>query len=208
MLFDLLRKYFAEYGYWTVGVILLLENAGIPLPGETALMFAAFLAFSEHHLTLWGIIAVGIVACTLGDNLGYWIGYRGGRPLIAHQRRIFRISEAHMQRGEQFFLRYGSFTVFFARFVFGMRILAGPLAGVLKMPWRKFLLFNFLGATLWVSCIACMGYFFGSRWQWMESELEVVEFAFVVVLLIAGLVWWWWRSRQKPNANQRSAGAK
>src|SRR5207237_3846254 len=97
-LFDLLRKYFADYGYWTVAVILLLENAGIPLPGETTLLFAAFLVFSEHRLTLWGIIVVGVIACTIGDNLGYWIGHKGGRPLLDRQRRIFRISPQHLQR--------------------------------------------------------------------------------------------------------------
>jgi membrane-associated protein len=142
----------------------------------------------------------------LGDNLGYWIGYHGGRSLLAHQRRIFRISEAHLHRGEQFFERFGSFTVFFARFVFGMRILAGPLAGVLKMPWRKFFLFNFLGAALWVSVIGCMGYFFGSRWEWLASQLERVEIALVAVLIV-GL---FWLRRSGPNAarSKRSAGAE
>ena len=208
MHFDLLRRYFAEYGYWTVAVILLFENAGIPLPGETTLLFAAFLAFSEHRLTLWGIMMVGIVACTLGDNLGYWIGYHGGRPLLEHQRRIFRISHDHLCRGERFFERYGSLTVFFARFIFGMRILAGPLAGVLKMPWRKFLLFNFLGAAVWVSVVSCLGYFFGSRWQWVESELQVVEFCLVVVVVIAGLFWWWRSQQSSGRRRQRSAGAE
>jgi membrane-associated protein len=203
---DLLRRYFAEYGYWTVAVILLLENAGIPVPGETALLFAAFLAFSERHLTLWGIISVGIVACTLGDNLGYWIGFHGGRPLLARQRRIFRISEAHLHRGEQFFERFGSFTVFFARFVFGMRILAGPLAGVLKMPWKKFFLFNFLGAALWVSVVGCMGYFFGSRWEWLASQLERVEILLVAVLIVG--LFWLRRSRSNAAPSKRSAGAE
>src|SRR5579872_2539687 len=206
MHFDLLRRYFAEYGYWTVAVVLLLENAGIPLPGETTLLFATFLAYSERHLTLWGIICVGIIACTVGDNLGYWIGYHGGRPLLEHQRRIFRISHAHLQRGERFFERYGSFTVFFARFVFGLRILAGPLAGVLKMPWRNFFLFNFLGAALWVSVIASLGYFFGSRWEALAGDLERVEVALVVVVIVGGLIWWW-RSR-RPSARQRSARAE
>lgn len=207
MNFDLLRTYFAEHGYWAVGVVLLLENAGIPLPGETTLLFAAFLAFSERHLTLWGLIMVGIVACTLGDNLGYWIGYHGGRPLLEHQRRIFRISEENLRRGEDFFQRFGSFTVFFARFVFGMRILAGPLAGVLKMPWRKFFLFNFLGAALWVSVVVCMGYFFGSRWQWLGSQLERVELVLVFAAIIAA-IFWWWRSRQSSSRRQRSASAE
>jgi membrane-associated protein len=187
-IFELLRRYFAEYGYWTVAVVLLLENAGIPLPGETTLLFAAFMAFSGHQLTLTGVIVVGVIACTIGDNIGYWIGHHGGRPLLEHQRRIFRISDEHLARGEQFFVRYGSFTVFFARFVFGMRIIAGPLAGVLKMPWKKFVLFNFLGAVLWVSVVACLGYFFGSRLQLITERLEYVEIALVVVLVIVLIV--------------------
>lgn len=197
-LLELLRRYFVEYGYGTVAVVLLLENAGIPLPGETTLLFAAFLAFSEHHLTLWGIIVVGVIACTIGDNLGYWIGHHGGRPLIDHQRRIFRISEENLQRGERFFDRYGSFTVFFARFIFGMRIIAGPLAGVLKMPWRKFLLFNFLGALLWVSSVASLGYFFGSRWEWLMNELEEIEIALAALLLIVALILKW-HARKRPS---------
>jgi len=198
-LFELLRKYFAEYGYWTVAVILLLENAGIPLPGETTLLFAAFLAFSEHRLTLWGIIVVGVIACTIGDNLGYWIGHKGGRPLLDRQRRIFRISPQHLQRGERFFARYGSFTVLFARFVFGMRIIAGPLAGVLKMPWKKFVLFNFLGAVLWVTTIASLGYVFGSRWDWLTTELEELQLFLAAVAVVVLLVLWW-RERKKHRS--------
>ena len=200
-LLELLRGYFVEYGYWTVAVVLLLENAGIPLPGETTLLFAAFLAFSEHRLTLWGIIVVGVIACTIGDNLGYWIGHHGGRRLIEQQRRIFRISEEHLQRGERFFYRYGSFTVFFARFIFGMRIIAGPLAGVLKMPWRKFLLFNFLGALLWVSSVASLGYFFGSRWEWLMNELEETEIALAVLLVMVALILKW-------HARKKTSGAE
>jgi membrane protein DedA with SNARE-associated domain len=183
-IFELLRRHFAEHGYLTVAVVLLLENAGIPLPGETTLLFAAFLAFSEHRLTLFGIIIVGVIACTIGDNIGYWIGHRGGRPLLEHQRRIFRVSDEHLARGERFFVRYGSFTVFFARFVFGMRIIAGPLAGVLRMPWKKFVLFNFLGAAVWVSVVASLGYFFGSRWQIVTEQLEYVEIGLIGVLLL------------------------
>jgi len=197
---ELLRKYFAEYGYWTVAVILLLENAGIPLPGETTLLFAAFLAFSEHRLTLWGIIIVGVIACTIGDNLGYWIGYRGGRPLLDRQRRIFRISEEHLRKGEQFFARYGSVTVLFARFVFGMRIIAGPLAGVLKMPWKKFVLFNFLGAVLWVSVVASLGYFFGSRWEWLMTELE--EFQIVLAAIAVGALLFLWRRERRKRVTR------
>jgi len=145
---DLLRSAVVHYGYWAVAFTLLLENMGIPLPGETILLIASFMAYSEHDLKLSWIVIFATVACTIGDNLGYALGFRGGRALLNRYQSFFRIRPLTIQRGEQLFERYGAVTVFFARFVFGMRIVAGPLAGVLRMPWRKFLVFNFLGAAV------------------------------------------------------------
>src|ERR1041384_541179 len=102
-LFDLLRQFFDAYGYWTLIVILLAENAGLPLPGETTLLFASFLAYSERELHLGYIILFGVIACTLGDNIGYAIGYRGGRPLLERYRRFFRIRQRTIERGERLF---------------------------------------------------------------------------------------------------------
>jgi len=152
-LLDLLRHALVDYGYWAVAVVLLLENAGLPVPGETVLLLASFLAYSKRELQLPWIILVGTVAATLGDNLGYLIGHYGGRPLLERYRNVFRVPAATLERGEKLFGRYGSFTVLFARFVFGMRVIAGPLAGVLRMAWQRFALFNLLGAALWVTVI-------------------------------------------------------
>ena len=135
-IFEILRGYFAAYGYWTLFFALLLENAGIPLPGETILLFASFLAFSEQQLQLPWIILTGTVAATLGDNLGYSIGRRGGRPLLDRYLRVLPIRRQTMERGiekgEELFRRHGDLTIFFARFIFGMRIIAGPLAGAVE----------------------------------------------------------------------------
>jgi membrane protein DedA with SNARE-associated domain len=188
-LFSLLREYFAAYGYLTLMVILLLENAGIPLPGETSLLFAAFLAYSEHRLKLQWIIVTGVIACTIGDNLGYWIGARGGRPLLLRHQRFFRISDRTIRRGEELFRRHGALTVFFARFIFGLRIIAGPLAGVLRMPWRSFLLFNLLGALLWVSTIAVAGFAFGSQWERLTEFLGEANFVIVGLAILAVLAY-------------------
>lgn len=194
-LFNLLRDHFNTHGYWTLGITLLLENAGIPLPGETMLLFASFLAFRHQQLNLWLIVLVGTLACTFGDNLGYWIGNRGGRPLLHRYQRIFWISDEKIARGEKMFAEYGAPTVFFARFVFGMRIIAGPLAGVLAMPWRKFVLFNFLGAATWVAVIACAGYFFGQHW---DELLRIVgRLNFVVFLVAAAIAVYVWRKYQR-----------
>lgn len=192
--FEFFRDFFTAYGYWALAFTLLLENAGIPLPGETMLLFASFLAFRHDELDLVPIILVGTAACTVGDNLGYWIGNRGGRPLLHRYRRVFHLSEERIRRGEKLFERYGPAAVFFARFVFGMRVLAGPLAGALQMPWRRFVLFNFLGASLWVTVVSCVGYVFGQHWEQLlqvVSRVNAIVFAMAVVLMFA--IWWRYR---------------
>jgi membrane protein DedA with SNARE-associated domain len=193
---DLLRSAVVHYGYWAVAGALLLENAGIPLPGETILLLASFLAYSEHDLQLSWIIVVATAVTTLGGSLGFALGYHGGRPLLERYRVLFRIQDQTLARGERLFERYGSVTIFFARFVFGMRILAGPMAGVLRMPWRKFLLFNFLGAAAWVTAISSAGYLFGRHWGRLERVLKRFDIAVVIVVLLA-VAFWWWRSRSQ-----------
>jgi len=192
---DLLRNAVVHYGYWAVGAALLLENAGVPVPGETVLLLASFLAYSEHDLRLPWIIVVATVAATVGDNLGFALGYYGGRPLLQRYQAFFRIRHTTVARGEELFARYGALTIFFARFVFGMRIIAGPLAGVLRMSWRKFSLFNFLGAGLWVTVISGVGYLFGRHWDRLEHVLKRFDLTVAVVVLL-GAAFLWWRSRR------------
>jgi len=195
-LFEVLRSHFTTHGYWTLAITLLLENAGIPLPGETMLLFASFLAFQNHELNLGLIIVVGTAACTLGDNVGYWIGFRGGRPLLHRYQKFFHVSEDRIASGEQIFDRFGPAAVFFARFIFGMRIIAGPLAGVLRMQWRRFVVFNFLGAALWVTVISCVGYFFGQHWQRLLSVVGRANIAvFAVAVIVAVYAWRRYKSR-------------
>jgi membrane protein DedA with SNARE-associated domain len=189
-IFEWLRAALIHYGYWAVAVALLLENAGVPVPGETVLLLASFLAYSQHELKLPLVIAVGTIAATAGDNLGFVLGLYGGRPLLERHQRLFHVSDATLALGERLFEKYGAFTVFFARFVFGMRIVAGPLAGVLRMPWKKFLAFNFLGAAVWVSVISGVGYLFGRHWEQLTQNLKRVDLAIVLFLAVVGLVFW------------------
>ncbi len=192
---------FAKYGYWAVVFGLLLENAGVPAPGETILLFASFLAYSRHELYPPYIIAVGIAAATLGDNIGYIIGRRGGRPLLNRYRGVLHVSEATIGRGERLFERYGAKAIFFARFITGVRVIAGPLAGVLHMRWRRFVVFNFLGASAWVTAVVAVGYLFGSQF---ETLLRVFGWVGIVLMIVAAVVviglWLWHRRRAKRRA--------
>jgi membrane-associated protein len=199
-LFDLLREYLAHYGYWAVAAALLLENTGVPVPGETMLLLASFLAYSEHRLRLPYIILVGVCAATIGDNLGFLLGHYGGKPLLERYRKVPRVYRT-IARGESLIHRYGSFAIFIARFIAGMRIIAGPLASVLHMPWRKFVVFNFLGAAVWVTVISSVGYFFGRHWD----ELARIMKGFNLAVLLAAVllaVFFWWRQRRKGTGGQ------
>jgi len=203
---DFLRQALETWGYWAVLMALLLENAGVPLPGETILIFAIFLAYEGKGLQIHWIILIGIVACTIGDNIGYWIGYHGGRPLLHHWQRFFRIDDDDIAKGERFLQRRGWFAIFIARFIAGMRIVAGPMAGVLRMPWAKFVSANFCGAAVWVTTIALVGYAFGSQEERLLALIDRLNI-FVLVIVVIVVVYLWrkhlkkWREkRARPAA--------
>jgi membrane protein DedA with SNARE-associated domain len=167
---------------------LLLENAGIPVPGETILLLASFLAYSRHELQLPYIILVAVCAATLGDNLGFAIG---------RYRDFFRISPITIARGERLFDQYGAVTIFFARFIFGLRVIAGPVAGVLRMQWKRFALFNFLGAVLWVSVIAGVGYKFGKHWDQLVDFIKDLNVGIAAAAVVVILLLWLWRRQRR-----------
>ena len=194
-----LREFVAHYGYWAIALALLCESAGIPVPGEVTLLFASFLAYSEHRLQLGWIIAVATLAGTVGGSLGYAVGEQGGRPLLERYQSILRIPPATLKRGEELFARYGAAAIFVARFVFGLRVFAGPLAGVLRMRWRTFLLFNFLGAGVWATIIAGAGYLFGQHWRTLQRVMQRFNLAVLVVAALV-LVFLWWKYRRQHTA--------
>ena len=195
-IFDLLRGALVHYGYWAVAVLLLLESAGLPLPGETILLLASFLAYSEHELRLPWVIVVGTVASTWGGEFGFALGRHGGRPLIERYRHVFSIRAETVERGDRLFERYGAATVFLARFLFGMRVLASLLAGALHMPWRKFVVFNFVGAAVWVTAICGAGYLFGGHWGRLAHDLRRFDLLVAIVVVVA-VFWLWWRGRKR-----------
>jgi membrane-associated protein len=195
--FHWLLDFIASYGYLAVALALLCESAGIPVPGEITLLLAGFLAYSEHRLHLGWIIVAATCASTIGGYLGYALGHYGGRPLLERYRSVFRIPPATLERGEEMFARYGAATVFVARFIFGLRTFAGPLAGVLRMRWRTFALFNFLGAAVWVTVTASAGYLFGQHWRSLLRVMQRFNIA-VLILALALILFLWWRHRHRP----------
>jgi membrane protein DedA with SNARE-associated domain len=174
-IFEMLRTVLLQHGYWAVAAMLLLESAGLPLPGEAILLLASILAYSQHELRIPWIIVVGTVASTAGGELGFALGRWGGVPLIERYRKTFSIGPEAVRRGEDLFARYGAGTIFLARFIVGMRVLGSLLAGALRMPWKKFVLCNFLGAGIWVSTICGAGYLFGGHWDRLAHDQGVLS---------------------------------
>jgi membrane protein DedA with SNARE-associated domain len=199
---EVARHYLRQYGYWAVAAALLGENAGLPLPGETILLMASFAAYHRHLKLPW-IILIGICACTFGDNLGYWIGRRGGRPLLEKYKNLFHIRDETIRAGEEFLQRRGSIAIFAARFIAGMRIVAGPLAGVLRMEWKRFLIANFAGAAVWVTTIACVGYFFGRQYRAIAGVIKQTELVILIVVVAAAVYYLRHKTKRSPRNHDR-----
>jgi undecaprenyl-diphosphatase len=149
-----------QIGYGALFGLILVESAGVPVPGETALLAAGLLAGSGH-LALPLVIVVGASAAIIGDNIGYLIGRRGGRALLTRGRLLKEHRHKAVVRGERFFERHGAKTVFFGRWVAGVRVVVAVLAGASAMPWRRFLVYNALGAVAWAVTVAGAAALFG-----------------------------------------------
>src|SRR5712664_1504325 len=138
---QLIEQYMLAYGYWAVFFGVMLENAGVPVPGETILLAAGFFA-AEGHFHLWTVMAVAAFGAMLGDNTGYAIGHKIGRAALERYGRYVRLTPARLARMEKFFARHGNKTILLARFVAGLRVFAALFAGAARMPWRTFALYN------------------------------------------------------------------
>ncbi len=151
-----------EYGYLAVFAFVLLEDFGVPVPGETILILGAVYAGTGRlNVVLVGVI--GLLAAVLGDNIGFLIGHRGGRPLIERYGRYLLITPERLERATGFFERHGGKVVVLARFIEGLRQANGIIAGITGMHWARFLLFNAIGAALWVAVWTSIGYVSGSN---------------------------------------------
>ncbi|MBW4653001.1 MAG: DedA family protein [Kaiparowitsia implicata GSE-PSE-MK54-09C] len=176
-----------EYGYWAIFCGILLENTGIPIPGETITLVGGFLAGSGD-LRYWYVLGSATAGAVLGDNVGYWIGYWGGWPLMLRLGKLFRIEEANLEKVRTQFFENSAKAVFLGRFVALLRIFAGPLAGIARMPYPKFLLCNFGGAIAWASVMVTLSYFVGHLVPLETLVLWVAQFGVVALVLVVGAI--------------------
>jgi undecaprenyl-diphosphatase len=145
----------SQIGYVALGGIILGESAGLPVPGETALITAGGLV-AAGHLSLPLVILVATLAAIAGDTIGYWLGRRGGRALLLRDGFGATHRRHAVQRADRFFARYGAATVFFGRWVPGVRIVAAVSAGAARMPWPRFAVANAAGGLAWATTVATL----------------------------------------------------
>ncbi|MBW4595573.1 MAG: DedA family protein [Brasilonema angustatum HA4187-MV1] len=195
-----IQKVAHEYGYWAIFLGILLENLGIPLPGETVTLVGGFLAGSKE-LSYWLVLGDAISGAVMGGICGYWIGRTGGWSLLVRLGRLFRVSEARLLIIREQFSENASKAVFFGRFLALLRIFAAPLAGIVEMSFGKFMIYNLAGSIAWASVMVTLAFFAGRIISLEQLVTWVSQFAILALLILAAVIAVpiWLESRQKEG---------
>lgn len=204
---DAVHQFVVDYGYLAVFLGILLEDFGLPTPGETMLIAGAVMASRGSFNIVW-LLSIAWLGAVIGDSIGYLIGATGGHRLLVRYGGRVGITLERLQKVEEFFARYGDIVIVFARFFVILRQFNGIVAGSLEMPWPRFFLYNAIGAALWVGFWGGLTYWLGRRffeyihlfgWVW-----PTIIAAGAIVLIALGLGYW----RRRYNNNQKSLADK
>ena len=178
----------SHYGYWAVFTVLALEAFGIPIPGEVMLIAAGTYAGTSHHLSVWIIWLVGFVGVEIGATAGYWLGVKGGYPLLRRYGKYIRMNEPEVKVGRYVFDRYGPLVVSAGRFVAVLRTYAAFLAGTNRMNPLKYQVFNIAGAVAWTGTWSLLSYHLGNSLKSASRTVDYVVGGVVVVLVVAAIL--------------------
>jgi undecaprenyl-diphosphatase len=174
----------SQIGYPALALLVAGESAGLPIPGETALLTAGGLA-SEGRLSLPVVIVVAACAAIFGDTIGYWLGRRGGRAFLTRDGIGATHRRDAVRRADWFFERYGVATVFFGRWIIGVRVVAALMAGATRMPWPRFALANAAGAFAWAATVATLAKLAGPT-----GSLLIAAAGLTLGGLLTAITWW------------------
>jgi membrane protein DedA with SNARE-associated domain len=190
-----------HYGVWAIGLLIMLEDFGIPVPGETILIAGAVYA-GAGRLNVLAVGVVGFIAAIIGDNIGFAIGHFGGRALALRWGKYVFLTEERLNKAEDFFDRRGAIVITFARFVEGLRQANGIIAGITGMHWLRFLIFNAIGAALWVGTWVSLGYLAGNHIGTIYHYITLYSYYALIALavLIVGYIVWRLRRRRRRLA--------
>lgn len=193
-----IANFLNNYGYLAVFLFIGVENLGVPFPGETMLLAASVYAAQSCGLQEPFVILACILGSVVGSTIGFWVGRAGGRGLL----RRLHVSEKHLAPAEAYFVRYGSATVFFGRFLAVLRAWAAFLAGVNHMHTPRFLIYNTAGAIIWSTVFGLLGFILGknlSKLQQVVTTLGVLGFVIVGAIIVAGIALWWIRRKREAK---------
>ena len=199
MLHTWIQPIVANYGLYAVFLIVMFESAGVPLPGETALVLSSVYAGMSGELEIAHVIGVASAAAIIGDNFGFAIGRRFGLPLVRRYGEMIGLDEKRLAFGQHMFKRHGAKIVFFGRFIAVLRIFAALLAGVNRYSWRSFLIYNAAGGICWATLYGVGGYVFGDAMQRVAGPIGMIGLAIAVAGLVAG----WWLVRRQEEKYER-----
>ncbi len=204
-----LSELIGHWGYLAIFVSVLLGNLGIPVPEEAILLLAGYLVWAGK-LWLPAVLALGIVSAAAGDNLGYWIGRHYGRIAIERHVRWIFLTPQRLLSMQRFVSKYGAFGVFIARFLPGLRFMAGPLAGIALMPFTRFFISNVLGGAVYVPVAVALGYAIGyglgSYVDRFERVMGKVEHVVLIAVGICAMVILGWRVLRARGYFRRAQG--
>lgn len=189
-----------HYGYWAVGAVVFVEDFGVPAPGETILIAAGIYA-GAGRLNIVTVTVIAFVAAVAGDNVGYLIGRWGGRALVHRWGRYVFLTAERFHRAELFFARHGGEIVTVARFVEGLRQANGIIAGTSGMRWLRFLVFNALGAALWVGLWATLAFLAGTHLTTLYEEISRYQLYLLIALGVLAAVLFGRRLLQRRDRN-------
>ena len=189
----------SNLGYPALGLFVGIEALGVPVPGETAVLFAGFAA-SSHRLSIVLVIVVASAGAIIGDNIGFMIGRRGGRALLERPGRFYEERKRMLAIGDPFFERHGPKAVFLGRWITGLRVWTSWLAGASEMRWPTFILWNALGGIAWATSVALAAYFGGASVKAVFGQIGLYGGITAGVLIVLALGLLWWRRRVKRAA--------
>ena len=203
---DVVGTYIGHYGYWSVLLLVMIEDFGIPVPGETILIAAGIYA-GAGRLNIVAVGVIGFVAAVVGDNIGFAIEHFGGRALALRWGKYVFLTEERLDKTEDFFNRHGGKIIVVARFIEGLRQANGIIAGITGMRWWRFLAFNVLGAALWVGTWASIGYFAGTSIDTIYHDITKYSYYVLIALVVLLAAYIIWRLRRRRRAVAATASS-
>jgi membrane protein DedA with SNARE-associated domain len=186
---DTIRPYIRHYGYYAIFVGVLLENIGIPIPGETVLILGGAFA-GLGFLRLPYVLLLTVLGAMIGCNIGYWIGLKGGRKILEKYGEYIFIREKQLKKVDEFFIKFGNVAIFFARFITGVRVFAAIFAGAARMSWKPFLFFSTLGAIAWAITFGSLGFLFARSIHSVGTYIFRIEITVIAFLILIILTFW------------------